>query len=108
MITRDRQTGSMIRARWALTAASVATIVAIDGATHAAAEATPSPTYAPGMAPNEHAGWAIVEQNTGQVSVGITLCKLKVCGGGCLGRPTDDARAHAACRCLEGPSDSPA
>ena len=108
MSTRDHQTGTTSRARWALTAAAVAAIVAVAGATHAAADVTPSPTpapsstpaptptpsptaaptpapsptYAPGMAPNEHAGWAIVDPNTGQVSGGVIVCTPEVCGSG--------------------------
>jgi hypothetical protein len=34
------------------------------------------------MAPNEHAGWAIVNPTTGQVSGGVIVCTPEVCGSG--------------------------
>ena len=34
------------------------------------------------MAPNEHAGWAIVDPNTGQVTGGVIVCTPEVCGSG--------------------------
>lgn len=34
------------------------------------------------MAPNEHAGWAIVNPSTGQVTGGVIVCTPEVCGGG--------------------------
>ena len=112
MSTSESLTGSRSRARWGIAAASIMAIVVVAGATHAAADVTPSPTpapssspssapapaptptvaptpsaapaptYAPGMAPNEHAGWAIVDPNTGQVSGGVIVCTPEVCGSG--------------------------
>jgi len=34
------------------------------------------------MAPNEHAGWAIVNPTTGQVTGGVIVCTPEVCGSG--------------------------
>lgn len=42
----------------------------------------PTPSYAPGMAPGEHAGWAIVNPQTGQVTGGVIVCTPEVCGSG--------------------------
>lgn len=42
----------------------------------------PTSGYAPGMAPGEHAGWAIVNPQTGQVSGGVIVCTPEVCGSG--------------------------
>lgn len=39
------------------------------------------PTYAPGMSPGEHAGWAIVDPITGQAS-SVIVCTPEVCGSG--------------------------
>ena len=110
--TRERFTGAGLRARWGIAPASlvaaltVTAIVVVAGATHASADVTPSPTpsssstpaptptptptptvapsptYAPGMAPNEHAGWAIVNPTTGQVTGGVIVCTPEVCGSG--------------------------
>ncbi len=50
-----------------------------------AASPSPSasaPSYAPGMAPSEHAGWAIVDPATGQQTGGVIVCTPEVCGSG--------------------------
>jgi hypothetical protein len=38
-------------------------------------------SYAPGMAPGEHAGWAIVNDQ-GQITGGVIVCTPEVCGSG--------------------------
>lgn len=56
-----------------------------DSSSSAPAEPAPSssaPGYAPGMAPNEHAGWAIVDPATGQQTGGVIVCTPEVCGSG--------------------------